>query len=288
MRLTTHKNAQMLLDKTEWFLLKNEAVNNLLLGLLYLEADQTQSNHNTYMCTVEDGNGSLILTVLMNARNLILYGEGIQIAEAIDVVIEDIVKLGLEVPGVVGPTAIANLFAEKWAAQKQYTPILKMKQKIYRLDQVNPIQQSSGRLRLAEEGDLQLVADWIYGFATAIQDEHFTKEKAVEKAEKDIHEKTLYLWHDQQPVSMAKKSRPTKNGIVISLVYTPPQFRNQGYASSCVAALSQLLLHDGYKFCSLYTDLANPTSNHIYSNIGYKPIQDSVMVQFSASNHPAR
>ncbi len=52
------------------------------------------------------------------------------------------------------------------------------------------------------------------------------------------------------------------------------KYRRQGYASSCVAALSQTLLDQGRKYCFLFTDLANPTSNHIYQAIGYQPICD--------------
>jgi predicted GNAT family acetyltransferase len=28
------------------------------------------------------------------------------------------------------------------------------------------------------------------------------------------------------------------------------------------------------RWCSLFTDLANPTSNHIYAEIGYRPAAD--------------
>lgn len=66
-------------------------------------------------------------------------------------------------------------------------------------------------------------------------------------------------------------------GLVIAavnLVYTPPELRRRGYASACVAALSQLLLDAGWKFCCLFTDMSNPTSNHIYQQIGYTPVCD--------------
>lgn len=59
------------------------------------------------------------------------------------------------------------------------------------------------------------------------------------------------------------------------MVYTPPEFRKNGYASFVVAELSQKILNSGKKFCILYTDLANPTSNKIYQNIGYKEVADS-------------
>jgi predicted GNAT family acetyltransferase len=38
--------------------------------------------------------------------------------------------------------------------------------------------------------------------------------------------------------------------------------------------LSQILLQQGYKYCFLFTDLANPTSNHIYQAIGYRSVGD--------------
>jgi predicted GNAT family acetyltransferase len=73
---------------------------------------------------------------------------------------------------------------------------------------------------------------------------------------------------------MAGHTGPTPNGIRVISVYTPPHLRGRGYASACVAALSQRLLDQGRKFCFLFTDLANPTSNHIYQEIGYEPVRD--------------
>jgi predicted GNAT family acetyltransferase len=98
--------------------------------------------------------------------------------------------------------------------------------------------------------------------------------------ERTIEEGRLYLWCDKVPVSMAWKARPTKSGVVVSGVYTPPEHRRRGYATCCVAALSQRLLDTGYTYCTLYTDLANPTSNSIYRKIGYQPVCESMMYRF--------
>jgi predicted GNAT family acetyltransferase len=46
-----------------------------------------------------------------------------------------------------------------------------------------------------------------------------------------------------------------------------------------VAALSDLLLRRGFEFCVLYTDLSNPTSNAIYTRIGYRPVRDFLMYE---------
>jgi uncharacterized protein len=91
---------------------------------------------------------------------------------------------------------------------------------------------------------------------------------------KRIAEGSLYVWDDGGLAAMAGKSRPTRFGCAVGLVYTPPERRKQGYASALVAALSQALLDEGFQYCSLFTDLANPTSNHIYQIIGYQPVAD--------------
>jgi predicted GNAT family acetyltransferase len=65
------------------------------------------------------------------------------------------------------------------------------------------------------------------------------------------------------------------------MVYTPPEYRRRGYASASVAALSQSLLNQGHQFCFLFTDLANPTANHIYQDIGYQPVGDWHQYSFS-------
>ena len=47
--------------------------------------------------------------------------------------------------------------------------------------------------------------------------------------------------------------------------------------------MTQLQLDAGRSFCFLFTDLANPTSNHIYQLIGYAPVVDVDQMQFPAS-----
>jgi len=79
---------------------------------------------------------------------------------------------------------------------------------------------------------------------------------------------------------MAGYTREMQTAIGVAFVYTPPYYREKGYATSCVAQISQLALDKGYARCVLYTDLANSTSNSIYKKIGYSPICDSLMLKF--------
>jgi predicted GNAT family acetyltransferase len=75
-------------------------------------------------------------------------------------------------------------------------------------------------------------------------------------------------------VALAGKSRITPHGACIGPVYTPVERRCRGYAPALTAALSQHILDGGKQFVTLFTNLANPTSNSIYMKIGYTPVCD--------------
>ena len=52
------------------------------------------------------------------------------------------------------------------------------------------------------------------------------------------------------------------------------RLRGRGYASDLVRRSARPQLDAGRRFCFLFTDPANPTSNHIYRAIGYEPVRD--------------
>jgi predicted GNAT family acetyltransferase len=186
-----------------------------------------------------------------------------------------------EIPGVTGHREVTDLFAEKWSKALRVTVRSTQSQRIYRLDSVSDVRRTSGRLRLATLEDRDLILDWTRAFAVDTQQGR-EGEISERLAAQRIENGEIYLWEDAgQPVSMAAKSRPTDHGMAIGLVYTPPELRRKGYATACVAAVCTEILRSGYDFCTLYTDLANPTSNSIYMKIGFRPVCDSVQYTFS-------
>ena len=84
-----------------------------------------------------------------------------------------------------------------------------------------------------------------------------------------------FFWeHEGRPVSLVAVN-PTVAGVArVGPVYTPPSERGRGYAGSAVAALSRRALAEGARGCALFTDLANPTSNKIYAEVGYRRLCD--------------
>jgi hypothetical protein len=82
------------------------------------------------------------------------------------------------------------------------------------------------------------------------------------------------VWDDGQPVSMIGLAPEVAGVVRIGPVYTPPPHRRRGYAGSAVAAASRRALAGGAARCMLFTDLANPTSNKIYAEVGYRRVAD--------------
>ncbi len=179
------------------------------------------------------------------------------------------------VTGVLAPDSLAQRFAVLWSTKNNIDYSLRRKECVFELRKVLPISIAEGYLRPAQSLDFELIARWFFDFMLETFRESMTdkeKTEVLESIGKRIEAGEFHLWIDEVAVSMAAATRPTSRGVSINAVYTPPQFRRKGYARSCVAHLSQKMFDQGKVFCILHTDLANPTSNKIYQEIGYKPV----------------
>lgn len=148
-----------------------------------------------------------------------------------------------------------------------------MEQRVYRLDTVRHIPEIAGHLRTATLDDLDLVAEWTDAFEREVLLALPQARASRDTAARRIAAGDIVLWCDPEPRTMAGAARPTRRAVAVNAVYTPPQWRSRGYATACVAALSARLL-ERFELCVLYTDLSNPTSNAIYTRIGYRPVKD--------------
>jgi predicted GNAT family acetyltransferase len=183
-----------------------------------------------------------------------------------------------QLPGVLGPKEAAGRFAQRWSAMTGRRAGLEMAERIFRLDRVKaPRRPAKGTWRIADERDRGLIADWLVAFqveavphAPPFADPDAVAGRWIERVSR-----IGYVWEDEgEVVSLVGAGGETPNGIRIGPVYTPPDRRGNGYASSLTAAASQDQLDRGRRFVFLFTDLSNPTSNKIYQAIGYRPVCD--------------
>lgn len=273
---TQYVSVDAFLQQAQSALLQNEAANNLMLGIcLRLRNYPERVRQAPFLFTVESEPHRIELAAIMTPpHNLILHcAEGFDPA-ALDMLADHLVAHSWEIPGVMGPLPHSEQFANLWARRTGRTAHVQMSERAYELRRVQAPRPAPGQLRPASEGDLPLLAEWTRAFHHEALGEEMSVEEAREMTAQRIDDRQLFAWDAGEPVSMAAITRPTFHGITVSLVYTPPQLRGRGFAGNCVAALSQRMLDSGYRFCTLFTNLANPTSNDIYQKIGYRPIAD--------------
>ena len=283
MILKTFKTAADFLRESRSALEANEAANNLIFGLaLRLERYPEQFKSPAYFAVMRY-KSELQAAVLMTPphNGVVMSTNPDYSAEAFDLVTRNLRNENWPVPGVLGPNEAALSFAMVWSSLTGKTYTLNMHERVYELRKMLPPPQPSGRMRLATNADLALVARWVLEFgAEALPQEISTAEDALELAKTRLDNHDFYLWEDEQPVALAGRTRPTPNGYCIGPVYTPPAFRRKGYATALTAALSQVLLDSGKKFTALFTNLSNPTANNIYQKIGYRPVCDFDLYTF--------
>jgi predicted GNAT family acetyltransferase len=194
--------------------------------------------------------------------------------DAIPALIDHIESRFDSIPGVLGPEPEAGVFASVWSGRRRGGARPGMRLGIYQLEKVRrPESVPPGRLRAATPDDLELATAWGTTFIqqVAIESRDIGKSLAAK-----IDAGALWFWDDGQPRSMAAEGGRTRHGSRIGWVYTPKDWRGRGYASACVADASQRVLDAGRRFCFLYTDLSNPTSNALYQRIGYERVCDVI------------
>ncbi|WP_112248981.1 GNAT family N-acetyltransferase [Kribbella monticola] len=185
------------------------------------------------------------------------------------------------VPGadsVEGTPSAARLFAELFAARvgKSFQEIrgLRLHQLITFAEQ-----KAAGTPRLAKETDLEVAAELFRGYSAELGHDS-TGATAHEWLRRRIGLERVWLWEDsERVVSLVGQNATIFGATRVGPVYTPPKYRGHGYASALTAHVTQQIRATGSEAC-LFTDLANPTSNKIYHQIGYRPVADFVGFSF--------
>ena len=282
MRLTRHEDADGFLARAGTFLAAREAEHNLILGLgSRLQREPLLYGEPAYLVTVEDGGQVVGVSMRTPPHNLIV--SEIDDENAIPLLLEDARGVFGTLPGVVGPKAPAAQFAELWQEATGGNARVEIEQRCFRADHVEAPANVSGAMRDYERRDRELAVRWMDAFVDEALHgpEPESSAEFVDRRSEDP-DAGLVVWEDGgAPLSFAGYGGRTPNGIRIGPVYTPPELRGRGYASALTAALTQRLLDEGRRFCFLFTDLANPTSNSIYQRIGYRPVSDVDLWIFS-------
>lgn len=173
------------------------------------------------------------------------------------------------IAGIAAAPQVASQFVDKYAKLTDSTYNLAMGLQSFHCPQVVAPKQVNGRMISAEMHHLGTIAEFLSGFIYWGFGKTVTSDSQLVNAERLIRSRDLFLWEaGDAVVSMAFISDRSGNHARINSVYTPPELRGNGYASALVAGVSQKVLDEGLTPI-LFTDISNPISNRVYTNIGY-------------------
>jgi GNAT superfamily N-acetyltransferase len=261
---------------------RDEARNQLPLGIAGTLTLRPEAYEVVHYWVVRDGEEPVAAAVRTEPFNLVLGDPSSE--AALGPLLDAVVTDDPEVPGIVGNVPFVEPAAERLAAASGRTAERILSQGVYGLSAVRDVARAPGGTRAATSDDREQILAWLRAFAAeALPD----PDEAFERMERNLESRFggedggFWLWEDHgEPVSLAGFSGPTPTGIRIGPVYTPPEHRRRGYATTLVADLSSWLLGHGHRACFLFTDLANPTSNRIYVEIGYERVCDAMEFSF--------
>ena len=281
MRVVRHPDGHSFLQAARPWLLRAEAENNLILGNTPATSASSQGAAGPYLACVYAGS-DLVACAMRTpppARRHKLVVTRLP-PEAVVPLVDDAVTFDAALSGVFGPEPSVRAFADARSKRTGQRAAMGGRQRIYQIERLSAMPSPpAGTFRPARATDVDLVARWVAAFsAEALPSEPVDP---AEVAASRIAQGMLFLWEDPEPVAMAAWAGKTPNGVRVNLVYTPPRWRRRGYASACVSELTRRLLEGGNRFCFLFTDPANPTSNSIYQRLGYRPVSDTAEYEFA-------
>ena len=272
-------DAGAFLEEADRLLLTDEARHNLILGVAGT-VRAVPGRYGAFRAWLVDDGGRVVAAAMRTPPYNLLLGRPDN-----DAALEALVAaIGDDLPGVVGAEPEAGGFAAVWSAARGVGVHVQRRMGVYSLERVLPVPPAAGRSRPAATHDRDLLFRWMHDFGVEVLEEGDPGRDEAEQAvvhRLSADDAGFLLWEDgAEVVSVAGWGAPTPTGIRVGPVYTPPALRGRGYATALVAELSAQQLAAGRRFCFLYTDLANPTSNAIYERIGYVRVCESLMVAF--------
>ena len=187
-------------------------------------------------------------------RDLIVSGLPADCAAA---TVEVLASTHLQLPGAVGPRTEAEAFAQTWAAATGASVYERVAQRVFALHQLTLPSGVPGAARPAGASDLELLAGWRQDFADEATGGLRGHGTALKQMRSTLAAGTAaMLWEvGGQPVAWASASAPVVGMSRIGPVYTPPQYRGDGYGSAVTAAAASWALQSHAKHVVLSTDL---------------------------------
>ncbi len=270
--ITYTEDPSFVLSEAGEFLAADRVRNNVMIVLLHDRAE-TGDVGRYWIAKQEGAVRGIVFQSPLNFSALVTPMERDVTAALVDRIAGD----GVELPAVGFETQTSTAFAGEWAARTKCAVRPSRAGRQYEcFDVIPPAKPASGELRLAKPDERDLMIDWIAEFRGMVGGPDSDVAAGVDRG---IARQLIHVWDDQGPVSVAIQSPAVDGFVQVRTVFTPSEHRGKGFASACVAELTSQVLASGDR-CLIYTNLNNPTANHIYQQIGYEVVQETLQLDF--------
>jgi len=192
-------------------------------------------------------------------------------------------KAGRFVRGVDGPASAADAFAAAWSQRAGLAIRVHGHSRVYRLTQTPSAETGpAGRFRMATAADRALLVTWLRAFGTEVGELTGSPEAAADDL---LSYGGAAFWEVAgDPVSMAATTRPVARTVRISMMYTPPEHRRNGYAAAVMLAVSRAALDGQMREVVLITEENRP--QRLAARLGYELIGERAELRFGPPTGP--
>ena len=260
---------------------ENEAVSRLILQDVFscLE-DKTclegKGCIGVVFGSIVDDMSTLLLYCKLPSHCIVLHlVNGERIEQAVQKLVDYLIEDNYIVNEIRGNNDVCLNFIESYKKNMEFTYVQLGGMDIMEIRMVHDMKQADGVQRLASQDDAKLVTDWMIESQLESKSSEMDYEAVLKKAVQYIDEQKVFLFEkDDIVVSMVIKERKIGNGMLLSYVFTPVEYRGEGYAAANVYYLCKALLEEGCEFCAMLVDKKNPLSVRAYEKIGFELLDD--------------
>lgn len=277
-RTQLYSDPQLFLATWGEALARYEAENNLILGIAG-ELNLSGLHPKDVLLGVER-NGDTGSSLLLEAAFLHTPPQPLHLSYPISHAgVQEIIQIlklkGAAPSGVTAHASSSQVFSSLWAEAAGVRANRVMVLPCYSVSRVALVPDVAPLLRKATLQDFETIYAWARDFereakVVRAQDDNHHREKL----KKQVEAGCFYVLQEGELLSMLRVSGNTPNGVRISFVYTPPLLRERGFATALVANVSHQMISAGKRFCFLFADSENQTSNGIYQRIGFEKVCD--------------
>jgi hypothetical protein len=278
MRVCLHPDARAFLARSEQWLKLAEMEHSITLqSARFACTDDWQFQRPLYWATVEDGT-----QIVGCAYRTPPYRLGITALplDAIPALVESVGAIYRTLSGVAGPEPPATAFTAAWLQRRGGSWSVRSRQQLLEHKAIVPVAGvPPGALRPATDLDGGVAHQWGAAFARESGLTGLDGALCVRL----IPARQLYFWDDGAPRCMLGVLRETSDAAAIGILYTPPPFRERGYARASVAALSRHLLERGMTRSYFCLDPTDAATYSMCVRLGYGVVQNTVDIDYDSA-----